>query len=130
MMLADGAHQADGKLYVLGGQFDTIGAKNFPVVHAMLAMVIVIRVEYPEAQIEHRWQLELRTEDGEPVGVGASGQFTAGHAAEAKKGDPTFIPVAIPFQGTRFDGPGHFEWRLSINDDQVVRSLPLVVKKV
>ena len=39
-MLANGAEYVDGKLYLLGGDFDTINASGVPLVYPMLVMVV------------------------------------------------------------------------------------------
>ncbi len=40
-MLADAAQVQGGKLFVLGGGFDTISAQSLPVVHRSLAVALV-----------------------------------------------------------------------------------------
>ena len=50
-MLADSAQVAGGKLYVLGGAFDTVNARAFPALVRSLAVVLVAEVQHRPRQI-------------------------------------------------------------------------------
>ena len=47
-MLADAAQVQGGKLFVLGGGFDTISARTVPVVHRSLTLAMVAEVDPDE----------------------------------------------------------------------------------
>lgn len=124
-MLADGAQVAQGKLYILGGQWDRITVGSLPAQHPSLAVVIVLKVEYNEAPKNSTLGVEL-TLDGKPMGVRADGQLSIGHPAGLKRGAPQFAPVAITFPNVQFERPGRYDWKVTV-DGEVVGTLPLEV---
>jgi hypothetical protein len=124
-MLADGAHQVGGKLYVLGGQWDRLTVVSFPAHHPSMALVLVIRVEYTEALRMIDLVIDL-TLDGESHGVGARARFETGHAPGSAHGAPSFVPVAIPFSNVAFTAPGRYEWVIKADDTELGR-VPLEV---
>lgn len=125
-MLADAATVADGKLFVHGGAWDTINTRAFPTTHPTLAVVLHIRVEYDEALIDHEIRVALETEDGEAFGPEMRGVFNAGHAAGTRRGAPSFLPVALSFQGITFHSPSHFVWKIEV-DGVPMKTLPMHV---
>jgi uncharacterized protein DUF6941 len=127
-MLADGAQVAQGKLFILGGQWDRLMVASLPAQHASMAVALVIKVEYNEAPKDCVLFIEL-TLDGEPVGVKATGQLSIGHAAGLKHGAPQFAPVAVTFANVQFEKPGRYDWIISV-DEHVLGTLPLEVVQV
>jgi hypothetical protein len=125
-MLADGAQQApNGKLYVLGGQWDRLTVPSFPAQHPTLALVLVLRVEYSEALDRHQLEIEL-TLDGHDKDVKATVQFETGHAPGTSRGTPGFMPLALTFTNLKFETPGRYEWVIRADDDTIGR-IPLEV---
>jgi hypothetical protein len=124
-MLADGAHQADGKLYVLGGQWDRLIMASFPAQHPTMALVLVIRVEYTEALRAVDLRIDL-TLDGEPRGMSARVRFETGHAPGSAPGAPSFVPLALTFNSVTFTAPGRYEWVVKVGDNELGR-VPLAV---
>jgi hypothetical protein len=49
-MLADAAVVERGKLYVHGGGWDSISVDVFPAAHPTLAVVLIVQLEYFEAE--------------------------------------------------------------------------------
>lgn len=125
MMLADGAHVANGKLYVLGGQWDRLTVAAFPAHHPSMTVALVLQVEYTEAPKSYTLTVEL-TLDGRPESVKAVARFAIGHAPVQARGAPQFAPIAIPFNNVPFGGPGRYEWIISV-DDQELGRLPIEV---
>jgi hypothetical protein len=124
-MLADGAQVAQGKLYILGGQWDRLMVSQFPAQHPSMAVVLVIKVDYNEAPKTCVLTTELML-DGQPVGVKAMAQMSIGHAAGLKHGAPQYAPTAIAFNNVQFDKPGRYEWIISA-DSAVLGHIPLEV---
>jgi hypothetical protein len=124
-MLADAARVAENKLYVFGGQWDRIYTHNFPATHAGLTVVLVIEVSYAEALTDHQLRVALMR-DGEPLGPEARGLINVGHAPGTSPGAPSYVPIALPFEGLRFDRPGRYEWVVTLNEVPV-GSIPLEV---
>ena len=63
-MLADAAQVQGGKLYVLGGGFDTISARSLPVVHRNLTLAMVAEIEPDERHRDLEIAISLVDEDG------------------------------------------------------------------
>jgi uncharacterized protein DUF6941 len=125
-MLADGAQQAqNGKLYILGGQWDRLSVPSFPALHPTLALVLVLRIEYSEALDQHRLEVEL-TLDGESMDVKATAQFVTGHAPGVSRGTPSFMPIALTFNNLKFGTPGRYEWVIQADAD-VIGRVPIEV---
>jgi hypothetical protein len=127
-MLADGAHVAGGKLYILGGQWDRLMVAAFPAPHPSMTVVTVIKVEYTEAPRTFEINVEL-TLDGQPKGAKASGQLATGHAPGLIHGAPSFVSLAIPFNNVTFAGPGRYEWVITADEAELGR-IPLEVVQV
>ncbi len=124
-MLADGAQVADGKLYILGGQWDRLMVGGFPAAHPSMTVVLVIRVEYTEAPKTFQLSAEL-TLDGQTQDASVSGQLATGHAPGQAHGAPSFVPLAIPLRNVTFSAPGRYEWVITADDTELGR-IPLEV---
>jgi hypothetical protein len=124
-MLADGAHVAGNKLYILGGQWDRLMAPSFPVTHPSMAVVFVIKIEYTEAPATYQLSVEL-TIDGQALGAKATGSVAIGHSPGQVHGSAQYGSVALPFNNVTFNGPGRYEWVIAVNDRELAR-IPLEV---
>jgi hypothetical protein len=128
LLLADSAQAVEGKLYVLGGGWSLTGPQPAP-----MAIALKVDVPWDQANMLHRWRLELVDADGEQVvlGEGDEGgaveieqEFEVGRPAGVKPGTPLDFVVAIniqplPLEPGRLyawvltiDGEGHDDWRL------------------
>ena|ERR1022692_4776042 len=119
-MLADGAHVAGGKLYILGGQWDRLMVAAFPAQHPSMALVLVIKIEYTEAPKTYQLNVEL-TLDGQPQDAKASGAMAIGHASVLAPGAAQYAPLAIPFNNVTFSAPGRYEWVVTADDTELGR---------
>jgi hypothetical protein len=120
-MLADGAHVAGGKLYILGGQWDRLTAATFPTQHPSMALALVIKVEYDEAPQTYPLDIEL-TLDGRAVeSTKVAGTIAIGHAPGQVHGAPQFAPMAIPFNNVTFSAAGRYEWVITVGNDELGR---------
>ena len=124
-MLADAARVADNKLYVFGGQWDRLYTHSFPATHAGLTVVLVIEVSYAEALTDHHLRVALMR-DGEAMGPEARGLINVGHAPGTTPGAPSYVPIALPFEGVQFSSAGRYEWAVTLNDEPV-GAIPLEV---
>lgn len=126
-MLCDGARIGqDGKMYIFGGQWDRIQAASIPFNHPLMAIALVIKVEYHEALREHDLTATLRHADGEPAGPKVAGKFEVGHPPGLKPGAPISVPLALEIPGVSLDGYGRFEWLVEVDGAEVGR-LPITV---
>ena len=92
MLLADAAQAINGKLYILGGGWSTIGPDPVP-----SAIAIKIEVPWDEANKRHKLKFELVDADGRPVTVPTptgekpvqlEGDFEVGRPPGLKPGTP------------------------------------------
>jgi hypothetical protein len=125
-LLADAAQRSpDGKLHVLGGEWDRLIAPAFPTTHPSLAVVLVLRVEYGEALRRHELHVDLM-KDGELKGVGAVGHIDVGHPPGLTYGASQSASVALTFAFVTFETPGRYEWVVTV-DGEPMGALPLEV---
>jgi hypothetical protein len=124
-MLADGARAAEGKLYILGGQWDRIISARFPAQHPSMAVVLVVKVDYSEAPKSCELVVQLSL-DGQPMGARIAARMLIGHAPGLTRGAPQFAPVAVTFTNVAFESPGRYEWVVTA-DTEVLGRIPLEV---
>jgi hypothetical protein len=62
-MLADAADVHAGKLYIHGGGWNTIYAAQVPATHPLLALVVVFRLDWHEANETIPLEVDLADED-------------------------------------------------------------------
>ena len=107
-MLADAAQVTAGKLYVLGGAFDTITARSFPVVYRSLAVVLVAEVGPGDRNRDLPLRISLRDEDGADLGVESVGNLRVGTPSSLPAGASTVVPLVGAFGNVRFPKPGGY----------------------
>jgi len=114
-MLADAADSFNGKLYIHGGGWDSVVVRQFPASHPAMALVALLYADSSEAPGTGEFRVQLVDEDGNDLGVGAAMGLGIGHSPFHKPGHGSLLPLAIPFNGIRFDKPGSYEFRLFWN---------------
>ncbi len=119
MMLADAAQVAEGKLNVLGAGWNVTGPAPTP-----SAIGIIIEVPWNHTNLEHRYRLELVDLDGNGVALPGNDdpirveeRFEVGRPPGMRPGSYLPLPRAINFGPMPLPPGGHFEWRLTIDDE-------------
>jgi hypothetical protein len=125
-MLADSAQVHSGKLFVLGGGFDTIRTRSVPAVHKALAVVMVIEVNPGERETNLSIEVTLMDEDMQPLGPKASGTLRVGDTPSHRPGQVSVVPMAIPFFDLRFPREQAYVFRVSHQDEELTR-IPFTV---
>lgn len=125
-MLADAATVENGKLYVHGGAWSVINARELPVTHPTMALALVFRVEYTEALEDHPIAIELLDEDDRSLGPRIDGVIHVGHPPRMRPGTPSFVPQAIRFNMLRLEHEGGYRFRVAVHDEEVA-SVPFRV---
>jgi hypothetical protein len=121
-LLADGARQGkDGKLYIFGAVWDRIFASAVPTTHPMMAVVLVLEVDYNEALKAHDLEIWLRREDGRPTGPRMSGTINVGHPPWLEPGAAVSVPVVFEQQAVVFDSYGRYEWVVEVDSLELSR---------
>ncbi len=66
-LLADAVQAVRGKLFILGGGWDTLWVQRFPARHPSLAIGLRLRVPVSWASERLKLSVELQDEDGKPL---------------------------------------------------------------
>ena len=104
-MLADGARVGgDGKLYIFGGQWDRLYAPSVPTTHPIVAIALVVELEYGEALDNHPVEITLRDADGATLGPRAMMNLRVGHPPQLERGGSVTVPIAMELPQIVFPG--------------------------
>ena len=127
-MLADSAQVQAGKLFVLGGGFDTISVRSLPATHRSLSLAMVAEVEPDERQRDLELAISLVDEDGAELGVKASGRLRVGTPPNLPPGASSVIPIVSPFHNITFPEAKGYAFLVSLNGTELARVRFRVVK--
>lgn len=128
-MLADAAEVASGKLFVLGGAFDTIRARSFPATHRALSVVLVAEIGPGDRNRDLPITIRLLDEDGNDVGIQSEGKLRVGAPAGLPAGASSLVPMVSAFSNVRFGEPGGYVFIVEHEGSEMAR-IPFRVKKV
>ncbi len=120
-MLADAAQVQGGKLFVLGGGFDTISARVLPVVHRSLTVALVAEIEPDERHRDLEIGLKLVDEDGQDLGVEAKGRLRVGAPPNLPPGSSSIVPIVSPFHNIEFADAKGYAFIVSFEDEELAR---------
>ncbi|HEY7264434.1 MAG TPA: hypothetical protein VH589_23490 [Trebonia sp.] len=126
-MLADAATAFNGKLYVHGGGWDSLVVRQFPAAHPSIALVALLSADATEVPGSGEFSVQLVDEDGNDAGVGAAAVLGLGLGPLHKLGQKSVVPIAIPFNGVRFEKPGAYEFRFFWNGQALPRTVTFSV---
>jgi hypothetical protein len=115
LLLCDAAQVAGGKLFVLGGGWNTLVTTSDDALSMALAILVV--VPWHETNQRHRLRSDLLTEDGAPVGgdapVFVDGEFEMGRPPGTKPGTSLNVPFAVNVSTVL--PAGGYRWQVSID---------------
>jgi hypothetical protein len=120
-MLADGAHVQAGKLYVLGGAFDTINARSVPVTHKVWTLVLVAEIEQGERQRSLPVRIVLVDEDESAPLLEAEARLRVGAPPTLRPGDVSVVPLAVPLPEVTFPAAKGYLFRIEYSGREVGR---------
>ena len=120
-MLADAAQVQGGKLFVLGGGFDTISARTIPVVHRSLTLAMVAEVEPDERHRDLEIAIQLIDEDGSPLDVEAKGKLRVGAPPNLPPGSASIVPIVSPFYNIRFPEAKGYAFTIGFEGEELGR---------
>jgi len=115
-VLADAAQVVGGKLYLIGGGWDTVWVTQFPAAHAF-AICVGLRVPWDLTNRPHTMNIVVETADGEKLGE-ISGNFEVGKPAGLAPGSSQLINLAFP-STLEAKAPGRFRIRAFLDDEPV-----------
>jgi hypothetical protein len=118
----------DGKIYVLGGGFDTIFASELPVRHPHLALVM--NLQFAPTETGRTYAIEVRPQDsgGEPFLAATTIQATPQRNLQAPSAPVTFQSV-LNYQGVQLRAPGEHKFSIVVDGQELV-AVPLRVTKI
>lgn len=122
LLLADAAEALNGKLYLMGGGWDTISVANFDL-PVTISVACGVSVPWNETDDEHTLTIRLQDADGQLIAPDLNATFRTGRAATLPKGAATHAPFAIK-AGLKLPGPGSYTFVGIIdNEPQFARRL-------
>jgi hypothetical protein len=113
----------DGRLWVLGGDFDTITAAEIPAIHSVMTLVVKLLVQPTECQREHRLRIELIDSDGARVHPEIGGPFMPSVRQDYPH-RPVGVGMALTFLQLRLPHYGDYAFHILV-DDLELGTLPL-----
>jgi hypothetical protein len=125
-MVADAAALADGKLYINGGGWNTIFTAKVPTTHPALALVLIFKLSWHEANEDMPVLIELMDEDGQPSPLRGEGTFRVAAPPFVKKGVDLYQSFAQMFYAVTFENLGLYRFRISSNGKDLA-SIPIHV---
>lgn len=127
-MLADSAQVSAGKLFVLGGAFDTINARTFPAAVRSLSVVLVAEVFPADRNRDLPIAIRLFDEDGTGLGVESRGMMRVGAPSTLPAGASSLVPLVTSFLGLRFAKPGGYVFIIDHEGEELGR-IPFRVRE-
>jgi len=120
VILADGAHVAGDKLYVLGGGWTILWAAEFPTKHTA-AIAVGAMVDWQETNHRHRIEIALLSEGkqlGEPL---VGGEFEVGRPPGLPIGAAQRFMLAAPVS-ISLEEPGLYELVVRVDGADITSS--------
>lgn len=120
-LLADAVQAVRGKLFVLGGGWDTLWVQRFPARHPSLAIGLRLRVPVSWAGDSLRLSVELQDADGHPLLP-----HPLGHEIKLPGRHPTNasdfgLIRSFTFNNLVFQQEGSYSFVISVDDEPVSR---------
>jgi hypothetical protein len=122
-LLADSVQAVRGKLFILGGGWDTLWVRRFPARHPSLALGLRLRMPVSWASESIKLTVELQDEDGKgmlprplvhEIRLPASRQYPSGATDVG-------LVRSFTFNNLRFDDEGAYSFVISVDDEPVSR---------
>lgn len=120
LILADAAQVQGEKLYMLGGGWSQIWAKEFPAQHQM-AVAAGILVPWMETNARHQFRILVHAEDGTSFGD-VSGEFEQGRPPGLAPGSTQRVMLTVNM-GIGIERPAEASAELWL-DGELARSVP------
>ncbi|MFQ5522978.1 MAG: hypothetical protein ACE5F5_05310 [Acidimicrobiia bacterium] len=122
-LLADAVQAVQGKLFVLGGGWDTLWVRDFPARHPSLAIGLRLRVPVSWGKETLKLSVELQDADGGPVlphPLSHDVRLPPSHQQPPGASDFGLIR-SFTFNNLVFTGSGPYSFVISVDDEPVSR---------
>jgi hypothetical protein len=123
--LADAADVSMGKLFVLGGAFDTIHVGGFPASHPILAVVLRLLLSPADLDRKHELQILLLDADAKHI-ASANGELMVPKAPGSPAGWKQTVLLPLRFFNVPFQQEGHYSIEI-LADGKMAKAIPLRV---
>ena len=123
--LADFAQVASGKLYVVGGAFDRIVARDVPVVHALMTLAVRMVLTPAEVSRPHHVEVVILDEDGKRI-ADVNGNLMVDRPETGEHWKPVPAMLTWNFLNVQFERFGSYGVEILVNGSSV-KSLPLEI---
>jgi hypothetical protein len=121
-ILADAIQAVRGKLFILGGGWDTLWVREFPARHPSLAIGLRLRVPMSWNSESLRLSVELQDEDGKPLLTGPLSQVIKLPAARTHSSAADFGLIrSFTFNNLQFTQEGAYSFVINVDDEPVSR---------
>ena len=122
-MAADAAEAVNGKLYLMGGNIDTVFAPTFPAL-IRFSFAAILRVPWGDTNRRFPVEGRIASFDGDEMGWELRGEIEAGRPAGARVGGEISISLAAPVQ---FEASAAVDFTLSLTFAGDQRGIPMRV---
>lgn len=123
--LADAADVSQGKLFVMGGAFDTVHVPGFPATHPSLAVVVRLLLSPNDLDREHELQILLLNADGKHI-ASANGKLRVPKMPGTPAGWKQAVLLPLRFFNVPFVQEGHYSIEI-LYDGTMAKAIPLRV---
>lgn len=122
-MLADGVQAVAGKLYVIGGGWDTLFVRSFPARHPTLGIGIRLRIPWSWSGDSFTLSVDLVDEDGRDLFQGRklSQLIRFRRPVDLPVGADVGLVRAFTFSNLPLTRPGGYAFRILVDDQEVSR---------
>lgn len=121
-LLADAVQAVRGKLFVLGGGWDTLWVRQLPARHPSLAIGLRLRVPISWKSESLRLSVDLQDADGRPMlPQSLSHEVRIPQSLPATSATDYGVIRSFTFNNLRFEREGAYSFVISVDDEPVSR---------
>lgn len=116
--LADYAEVVNGKLYIMGGSFDTIYARSLPFVYRPFSFVTRLEMSPAELDRKHKIEVHVLDEDGRRI-ASVGGDLEVARSPNLPQGWPQGFLNVMNFANFKFDKLGDYSFEIMANGSSI-----------
>lgn len=122
-LLADSVQAVQGKLYILGGGWDTLFVSSFPARHPSLAIALRLKVPWSSTSGQLRIGVELQDADGATLLPGGQVVHSVSMSRRGTRMDRADIGLvrSFTFNNLTFERAGDYSFVIVIDDEVITR---------
>ncbi len=117
-ILADSAQVVGGKLYVLGGAFDTINSKKAPIIHSAMSLAFRLLFDAGEVDRTHNLEIVILDEDGKQIAKAGGPLMVKRNPNKPAGWKQGFLGV-LNFANLKFEKFGDYNLNIMFNNTSV-----------